>query len=358
MRPIPDAGGVRKFIFSTASTTAELEGMALSQGFGQDIVTYPGGLPPPCNVALSSRPLWLWGIRTGEEADGGVLTNEDAVMKPTSIQCNASRSGTRKLSNFIQNVSLDETLYSSASYMAGQNLDLDKLIDKLDADDGNCTDPNLAATITAMRTQAAICKTATVFPIVTRDTSYTPLRITRTVYRYRMKLKLRNYGGLVSTAQAVVRSGMPSTTIVGGTYTKVFASGISAAVGSSPAETLPVDDGVFYIDQDRTLPVDVGVLLPAVTFTPDLTADPTRYTAAVAACEQVARLAKLNRDQFDSCPANIRAKKYRGALISAGLGAAFTIYDRLARPTPGGSWSIYPLPTDIVESGQIPPSPP
>ena len=133
-------------------------------------------------MALGSRPLWLWGLRTGEGVDG-VLTDEDQAMKPTSIQCNASRGGTKQLSNFIQNMRLDETLYSSASYMAGQNNDLDKVLDKLDVDDNSCS-VALQSLTSAMKTQAVICKTATVFPVVTRDTGFTPVRLTRTVYRY------------------------------------------------------------------------------------------------------------------------------------------------------------------------------
>jgi hypothetical protein len=284
----------------------------------------------------------------------GVLTDENRVMKPTSIQCNAARSATRRFSNFIQNVSLDETLYSSASYLAGQSKDLDTVLNKLDADDNSCS-ATLQSLTTAMRTQAAICRTATVFAVVTRDTSVAPVRINRTVYQYAMKVKLRNYGGPVTSAQAVIRSGVPSTVVTGGVVTKLFPGGIGAGVGGGYAETAAQS---FTIQQDRLLPVNVGVLLPAVSFVPDLVgANANRYPDAVAGCEQLARLAKQNRPAFDSCPANIRAKKYRGALIGGGLGAAFTTYDRLARPVSGGTWSIYPLPTDIIEPGQIPPGP-
>ena len=108
---------------------------------------------------------------------------------------------------------------------------------------------------------------------------------------------------------------------------------------------------LFRIRQDRSLPVDTNVILASVNFTP---VNATRYPKARAGCEELARLAKNNRAAFISCPAAIDDKKYRGAFISAGLGAAFTIYDRLERPLNGGTWSIYTLPPDIVPPEQIP----
>jgi hypothetical protein len=159
-----------------------------------------------------------------------------------------------------------------------------------------------------------------------------------------MKVTLTNPGKLVTAAKVKLTSGSPTTQVVGGPLTLNF--GKIAAGVTTASQT-------FKIRQNPNLPVDPKVILAAVDFTP-AASDPTRYATARAACEAVAALAKGGRAAFFSCPADIQAKKYRGALISGGLAAAFTIYDRLERPLAGATWSIYPLPPEVVDPGQIP----
>ncbi len=345
VRGFPDVNGDVRFVISTASTTAEFtDAMLLHQGQPETLVDYGTGTHPPCEAPLSDRPLWFYGMRVGERV---ALVGEDSVMKPSSIQCNQSRSGTKKMSNLLQASRLDEGLYTSKSYVADQIRDLDTLLTKLAFDDGSC-DAALGDATATMQTALASCRMATVFANITQDTSVPAVAITRTIYEYQMLVTLTNPGAIANDASVKIRSGKPATTTVVGTNDEVVVNFGTIPAGATTAAT------TFRIRQNRTVPLNPKDLLAAVSFADD---DPGRYSNARAACEQICSVAKANKAAFASCPDKVKEKNYRGALISGGLATGFSIFDRLEHPTtsPPGAWTRYPVElTGCVDEGQIP----
>ena len=340
VRGFPDVQGAVRFVISTASTTAEFtDSMLLHQGQPETLVDYGTGTHPPCNADLDQRPLWFYGMRVGERVP---LVGEDAVMKASSIQCNQSRSGTKKLSNLLQGSRLDESLYTSKSYVADQIRDLETILTKLAFDDDSC-DSALGNATASMQTALANCRMATVFANITQDTTVPAVQISRTVFEYQMLVSLTNPGGIAHGASVIIRSARPATTTVVGTDPLVF--GDIPAGQTTTAQT-------FKIRQDRTVALNPHDLLASLSFTED---DPGRYSDAQAACEQICSIAKANKTAFASCPDTVKEKNYRGALVSGGLGTAFSIFDRLEHPTAGGGWTRYPIElTGCVDPGQIP----
>jgi hypothetical protein len=350
VRGYPDVNGDVRFVISAAATTAEFsDDMLLSEGDPTQLVTYVGGEHPPCNAPLDQRPLWFYGMRVGET---GALVGEDSTVKSSSIQCNQSRTGGKKYSVLGQAFRRDDSIYSSESYVAEQLNDLQTTLTKLAADDDSCSDTTLPALTAALQGHLDNCRKSTVFATITRDTSVPTKRIGRKTFEYQMKVTVNNPGGIANGVTFKVRSVSPATTTIvggaGGVVTLNFGT-IAAASTTAYSPTW-----TFKVRQDGSVALKPEHLLSSVDFTPD-GSDPTRFSSARAACESICALAKANKSKFASCPDRVKEFKYRGALITAGLVSASSIWDTLEHPTDGGSWAIYPLPTDCVDPDQIPP---